>query len=111
GEFPEVYGRTSGAVFADLDGAGELDLVVARNPRDGERQDAPTAVYANRGGGRFEPVADSGLDPTLGGRSIGLLAFDGDGLLDLFVVEDVYQGGSSRLYRNLGEHRFEDVTE
>ena len=37
--------------------------------------------------------------------------YDRDGLLDLFIVEDVYQGGSSRLYRNLGEHRFEDVTE
>ncbi len=111
GDMPEVYGRTSGAAFADLNGDGELDLVVARNPRDGERQTAPTAVYVNRGDGRLEAVDDSGIDSSLGGRSVGVLDYDGDGLLDLFIVEDVYEGGSSRLYRNLGEHRFEDVTE
>jgi hypothetical protein len=108
---PEVRGRTSGAVFADLDGDDALDLVVARNPREGERSTEPTTVYANRGEGRFEPVEDSGIDPALGGRSIGVLDADGDGLLDLFVVEDVYEGGSSRLYRNLGDLRFEDATE
>jgi hypothetical protein len=105
--FPEVYGRTSGAVFADLDNDGDLDLVVARNPRDGERQDAPTTVYENNG--EFTAV-ESGVDPALGGRSVGVLDYDADGLLDLFLVEDVYEGGSSRLYRNVGDLRFEDVT-
>jgi hypothetical protein len=107
---PEVYGRSSGAVFADLDGDGDLDLTVARNPRDEERADAPTTVYANDGDGGFEPVDDSGIDASIGGRSLGVLDFDGDGRLDLFVVEDIYEGGSSKLYRNLGDFRFEDVT-
>ena len=111
GGLPEVRGRTSGAVFADLDGDGQLDLVVARNPREDDGADEPTTVYANRGDGELQPVDDSGIDPTLGGRSIGVVDFDGDDLLDLYIVEDVYEGGSSRLYRNLGDLRFEDATE
>lgn len=110
GGLPEVRGRTSGAAFADLDGDGDVDLVVSRTPREGERQTAPTTVYENDGDGGFEEVR-SGIDPSLGGRSVGVLDYDADSLLDLFVVEDIYEGGSSRLYRNTGELSFEDVTE
>ena len=111
GGLPEVHGRTSGAVFADLDGDGLADLVVSRNPREGDRSEAPTTVYANLGDDTFEAVDDSGVDPGIGGRSVGVLDVDGDGLLDLFVVEDPYEGGSSRLFRNLGDLRFEDATQ
>jgi enediyne biosynthesis protein E4 len=62
------------------------------------------------------------LMPEIKGGGVGLLDFDGDGLLDIFCV----QGGSlhtdrlhaiadgpkgHRLYRNLGQWQFEDVTE
>lgn len=110
GGLPEVRGRTSGAAFADLDNDGDVDLIVSRTPRDGERQTAPTTVYENDGDGDYAE-AESGVDPSLGGRSVGVLDYDADGLLDLFIVEDVYEGGSSRLYRNTGELSFEDVTE
>lgn len=105
--FPEMRGRSSGAVFADLDGDGDLDLVIARNPRTGERQNAPSVVMRNDDGRFTEAFV---LDRERGFRSIGVLDVDGDGLLDLFVVEDKWTGGSSVLYRNDGDLRFSVVT-
>ncbi len=107
--FPEAFGRTSGAVFVDLDNDGDNDLVVSRNVRDRDVGAAATEVLENTGTGFV--VAPSSIDPSLGGRSVGVLDVDSDGLLDLLIVEDRYRGGSSRLYRNLGGLAFEDVTE
>ncbi len=104
---PEEYGRTSGAAFADLDGDGDLDLVLSRNVTERDPGLAATEVLANDGGGTFT-VVESGIDPTLSGRSIGVLDLDRDGRLDLVILEDRYSGGSSRAYRNLGDLRFED---
>jgi FG-GAP-like repeat len=108
---PEVHGRTSGSVFADVDADGSVDLVAARIPREGARADTPTTVFANPGNGALEPIADNEIDASLSGRSIGVLDFDNDNLLDLFVVEDAYECGSSRLYLNLGNLQFQDVTQ
>jgi hypothetical protein len=102
-------GRTSGAVFADLDLDGDLDLVVARNPQTGrERGGAPSTIYRNDAGTLTE-VTDSGLDPVLGARSVGVLDVDADRLPDLVVLEDKWTGASTVVYRNLGDLRFEDA--
>ncbi|MDP8959442.1 MAG: CRTAC1 family protein [Actinomycetota bacterium] len=104
--FPTELGRTSGAAFADLDGDADLDLVVARNSRD--RYQGPGTQVLRNHQGAFEVA--SVLSSELGARSVGVLDYDGDGLLDLFIAEDRWTGGSSVLLRNEGELRFRDVT-
>src|SRR5207244_5511484 len=72
---PDQY--STGAVFADVDGDGDLDLLV--NSIGGG-----TRLFLNDGSGRFTESKNSGLDRTLGSTSIALADFDGDGDLDLY---------------------------
>ena len=117
------FARTSGAVFADLDNDGDLELFVGNNARPGgagkavgpmrEARAAFNKLYRNDGGRLVDISEASGAcPPTLeSGRNIGVLDFDLDGRLDLLVIEDRFtRGPSSRLFRNLGALRFEDVT-
>jgi hypothetical protein len=119
------------ASFADVDNDGDEDLYVT-TVRMGN------ALFENDGKGRFKDVSKaSGLDYV--GHSSGAVFFDydRDGRLDLFLAnvgkytteergaggyyiayEDAFSGHLhperteiSRLYRNAGGGRFEDVTE
>lgn len=118
------------ASFADLDNDGDPDLYVT-SVREGN------LLFINNGAGQFEDAtAESGLGYQ--GHSSGAIFFDydRDGLLDLFLCnvgqytttetgrgdyyigfKDAFSGHlkperfeSSRLFRNLGGNRFEDVT-
>ncbi len=107
-DFEGRLGRTAGAIFADLDGDGDDDLVVSRNVRDGDRSSAPSEIYRNDDG---VLVPASVLDDRRGGRAIGVIDLDGDDQRDLVLVEDRWSGASTGIFRNEGDLRFREVND
>ncbi len=110
-------GMGSGALFVDLTNNGRLDLYVSHCAHGAEGAlAAPSVLFRNEGAGKFTDVSkESGACP-LGycGRGLAALDFDGDGLLDLLTCEQYYTSNvktGPALYRNLGNHRFENVSE
>ncbi|RUL84200.1 FG-GAP-like repeat-containing protein [Tautonia sociabilis] len=120
------------AAFADLDADGDLDLYVCQYleldpdaPPFHDEGEISSGSYANplrysplpdrlyrKDGGRFVDVSEASgiaaVDPI--GRGLGVVAgdFDGDGLLDLFVANDL---SANLLFRNRGGLRFEEIGE
>ena len=71
---------STGCVFADIDGDRDLDLLVNGIA-------AGTRLFLNDGRGRFRERTDqAGLRDGKGSHSMALADIDGDGLLDLYVV-------------------------
>ncbi len=71
---------STGAVFADLNGDGHLDLLVTS-------MGGPNASFLNDGHGHFTNVtAAAGLISRLGSTSMALADIDGNGTLDLYVA-------------------------
>ncbi len=122
----ELYGL--GVAAADYDNDGSVDLYIT--VLDGDR------LFRNLGNGKFgDATRAAGIDNARFGTSAAWLDFDMDGHLDLFVANYVdwsidkdihctldgsnktyctpesYSGQPSKLYRNLGDGTFEDVSE
>jgi hypothetical protein len=70
---------STGAVLADVDGDGDLDLLVNGIGRG-------TRLFLNDGRGRWTEKRDSGLSTTASPMSMALADIDGDGDLDLYCA-------------------------
>ena len=122
----EMYGM--GVAAGDYDNDGRDDLYITA--LEGDR------LFHNEGKGKFRDVTKlSGISNANFGTSAAFLDYDKDGKLDLFVANYVqwnakgdlwcsldgssksyctpesYKGTSSKLYRGVGDGKFEDVTQ
>ena len=113
------------AQFVDLSGSGRPDLVIAADYMPGG-PGGPSQILRNDGDGTFTDVtAGSGFDPE--GYIVGGMTFadyDGTGRQSIYLsywteelagdpARQTLKGafpGQNRLYRNLGDYHFEDVT-
>ncbi len=122
----EMYGM--GVAIGDFDNDGRDDIYITALEGD--------HLFHNEGGGKFRDVTKaSGINNANFGTSAAWLDYDRDGKLDLFVANYVqwtpkgdlwcsldgatksyctpesYKGTSCKLYHNLGNGRFEDVSQ
>ena len=101
-----------GTVFADLDNDGRLDLYAVAGQMDNDpcfnMVHQPNALFVNMGDGTFADVSSiSGADDPATGRGVAHGDFNGDGLIDLFVVNmGTLDGdtGASKLFINSSEN-------
>ena len=121
----EIYGI--GVAIGDYDNDGRDDVYITAYGGD--------HLFHNQGGGHFREVTkESGLNNAAFSASAAWFDYDRDGKLDLFVgnyvqwtpqgdlwcsldgatksycTPESYKGTSSKLYHNLGNGKFEDVT-
>ncbi len=98
-----------GAVFADVDNDGLLDLYICRNG-------APNFLYLNQGDGTFREEAEERGLALVDGSVIGAFAdYDRDGWLDVLVLTNQMDGTepsgrADRLFRNTGDGHFVETT-
>ncbi len=122
----EMYGL--GVAVGDYDNDGRNDVYITALEGD--------HLFHNEGGVHFKDVTkESGISNARFAASAAWVDYDKDGKLDLFVANYVqwtakgdlwcsldgssksyctpesYKGNSSKLYRNLGNGKFEDVTD
>jgi hypothetical protein len=111
------YFESIGAVFMDVDGDGDQDLVVC----SGGNQAFPGSsnlmvrLYLNDGKGNFTRGSKGWPEVDLNASCVKALDFDGDGLTDLFIGARVIPGHyglkpASVLLKNQGHGVFTDVT-
>ncbi|MBI2191200.1 MAG: CRTAC1 family protein [Planctomycetes bacterium] len=95
-------GQNMAVVLGDIDNDGDLDACMTRSEEN--------RLYENDGHGRYTDItARAGVGNRGFSRGACFADFNGDGLLDLYVVNS--ENGPNALYLNRGGNRFEDWSE
>lgn len=106
--------RGVGVAVGDIDRDGRLDIYVTSDPVPGDPK--TNVLYRNNGNGTFTDIASAAgvaLAPgntAGGGWGAALGDYDLDGNLDLAVSDWYRSPGGNRLYRNLGNGTFANVS-
>jgi hypothetical protein len=95
-----LQGLSMDAHPADLDGDGDLDLVIAHEFR-------PNILLENRGDGTFRDASDQIPSHDRDSEDVGIADFDGDGDPDVLVVTE--DDTTNEYYVNRGDGTFEDA--
>jgi len=106
--------KAYGVAAADYDGDGDLDLYIGACDAL-TREKSVNLLFRNRGDGTFDDMgASAGVAHDGAAWGVEWLDFDGDGLLDIYVVNmpaSAGRDGANVLYRNNGDGTFTDVTD
>ncbi|MEM6346117.1 MAG: FG-GAP-like repeat-containing protein [Bacteroidota bacterium] len=97
----DFAGKTTTAVWGDLDNDGDLDLYLGN-------EGAANRLFENVDGEFLDITTSARVGDQGQSRAVLLADIDQDGLLDIYVANLL---GPNRLYRNLGNLRFQDITE
>jgi len=94
-------GEGWGCAWVDYDNDGLLDLFVVN-------KDGSDRLYHNQGDSTFvDQASEAGLSGSAGGVACAWADYDRDGYQDVYVV---YYEATNKLYRNLGDSTFTEVT-
>ncbi|MBO6575653.1 MAG: VCBS repeat-containing protein [Rhodothermales bacterium] len=107
--------KSYGVAAADFDRDGDLDIYIAACSQ-GDPAQSRNSLFRNEGDGTFVDIgAEAMVADSLAGWATVWLDYDRDQWPDLFVANMPIYGpnartGVNKLYRNLGDGTFEDVS-
>lgn len=106
--------QTYGVATADYDNDGDMDVFIAACAADASK--SVNLLFRNNGDGTFEEVgAEAGINDNGNAWGVNFFDYDRDGWLDIHLANMMFdssdsRGNANKLYRNLGDGTFEDIS-